>query len=120
MIEIKQLDRSSADCSTSHNSQAMPLKVLAPTVTPRVEKKCRLIRQRVNARKIRTLASVAGRTGKCQVVCGCNPAMLPGPDMVDRKGHFGCPLRHQAVFATCSGPGNDQLPQPTFHIDAVP
>jgi hypothetical protein len=104
-VHVENVNRDSADRRSTDEPGPDPSKMSGPIVTARVVERRQSAALGVVARNVRTLMTVAVKTGEGKIAEIGRAAVLAGDDVIDRKRlRRIAGLRHPAVFAGVTGP----------------
>ena len=114
-IDREDSDRNPTDRSPADQSGADPPEMATPGVSARMEEPCFPACLRVDAREIRSLVMITGKTGHCQIPSRRWAAVLLRYDVVELEAERGISLRDATVLAAASCPLPDQALQVSIH-----
>ena len=102
-VDCKHIDRYPTSWRHANQNCTLPMEMLCPLVSPRVEQSNDVSAISVYARDVRTLVVVAGEAGKCKVVGGVGAVVLTCDDVVDLKSEQIELLRYATILADIVG-----------------
>ena len=84
-IDLQDVYGHSPDCCAADERRSLPLEMLFPIVMTRVEQAHHLAAVAIDARHVRPLVVVTGKTGQSEIVRVVGTAVLSGDDVIDLK-----------------------------------
>jgi hypothetical protein len=102
LIDREHLSCNEPDFALGRQNGSVPLKMVRPTIAPRVEETDDEAGRRMPPCDVRTFMPVAVEARKGEVVSGGCAAMLTGDDMVDMEWQWVPRSRQVAVFAAAT------------------
>ena len=115
VVNLQDSNGGSADASQPDQDGAVITKVPSPFMSARMKQGRKLLRNGVNAGKIRSLVSVAIKAGKSEVIGMCAASVAYGDDVIHLEGEMTVLLRQEAIFANTMGPVPNQLNKIVIH-----